>query len=147
MKYINSFLLIISIVLFSACTVGKPNENDAKEVLEKSLSKYGAEVLSFTKLNGKEYKILGQDVYELKFSANVIYPKGANTQCLKKNRGSFGSMSWANSSTNCGMFNDNIRIKNIGEKENIKGVVLFEKTDKGWVGKAYEKSMFGLDKI
>jgi len=150
MKYFNRLVLIVSVIFFSACSFGKPSEGEAKDVLKKSLTRYDAKVLSFTKLNGKEYKIHGQDVYELQFSANIVYPKGVNTQCLRKNigdvkvNGKVIGKNWMANEANC-MFVSIVR--DVGAKENIKGVVLFEKTDNGWIGKAYKKGLFGLDKI
>ncbi len=152
MKYFNRLVLIVSVIFFSACSFGKPSEDEAKDVLNKSLSKYDAKILSFRKLNGKEYKIHGQDVYELQFSANIVYPKGVNTQCLRKNmanvkvNGVIVGKDWMNPNRLMKCL-PMMKVKDIGEKENIKGVILFEKTDNGWVGKAYKNGIFGLEKI
>lgn len=105
------------------CGFSTPSESDAKAVFEKKYEKEikdgTVKVTKFKKVDGQSAEFAGVKLYQLKYEAEIEYPKGLHPECKNPSAGI----------TPCGFY---YSFKEIGGKENLTGEINFEKTEKGW---------------
>jgi hypothetical protein len=121
---------------FALCLFNcSPGVSDARKKFEATISSIpGAEVVSFSKINGAEAAV---NVYQFQYSATVRFKAGVNTQCLEWLKGSekfknptmavFGLMSQCNNILQTGGV-----IAPPGGTQEYKDSMFLHKTDNGW---------------
>jgi len=103
---VYKFILVIFVILLTACSAGVPSESDARSVLENDNNNITEGIIkidSFSKTNGHKSGEAGGERYIVEFKADITYLKG---------------------------FYENLP----GQKKTISGECLFTMTEKGWRG-------------
>ena len=129
--------IIIMIFVLSGCINGVPSKGEGRKVFEDSISNT-AKIISFKKTNGQKAEYGGVAYYTMQYEAEIVYPEGLNTKCIKRN---LMDSYYMNHCLSIGGFGGTVPTRKIGAKETKKGKIVFELTENGWVGKV-ERSMW-----
>ena len=130
---------MLAIILFTGCSGGKPSEGAGKTMLGKHIqdeSKGNIKLVNFKKTNGQG----DEHSYQMEYEAEIEFL--ANGSWLS-NSGIAGSTAFVFSSQ---QYNNNGGISQLlgeingansvqqGQRKKVKGVLQFQKTEKGWRG-------------
>lgn len=136
--YLFMYSILFMVILLAACSEGIPSESNARSVFENEHSeniKNGfLKIDAFSKTNGQKMNIDGGvEAYKIEYTANVTYPKGILPECI------VNGFNWPPEifykCQNAFETQDSYKVfKQPGQKEIIRGELLFEKTEKGWKG-------------
>lgn len=134
--------LAISIIfplIISGCST-KPSERDAKKVFENLLenqTKGKVKLVDFKNLNAEEGEFLGVKIYAVEFNSEIEFLE----ECYYRTRDKFldGQVPGIviDKPVNFGFGEINmfgLKKAEPGMKEELNGVLLFEKNEKGWKG-------------
>ena len=133
----TTILTLIAIVpSLVACSPGVPTESDGRQVFENrygSLVENGTIIISsFEKIDGAKAELLGREIYELEFAAEIGFPKGLIPECTDKalNEAPDNTRVSCNNATKL----RGLIPKEVGSQEEMTGKLVFQKTEKGWRG-------------
>jgi len=125
-KHRRMILAFGLLILLSGCGMFKPSEADARSEFEKKWKKQmedgTVKITKFQKTDGQSAEIAGVEIYTLDYEAEIEFPKGLNPQCKDTSKFSWECLSPQ-------MMGE---IRDIGEKQQFKDKIVFEKTEKGW---------------
>lgn len=138
MKSIALFACAIALALvISGCSM-PPSEDAGQRLMEKRVADQSGGIIilsEFKKVNG----MLNGNLYEMQFEAKVLFPSAGSWQ-----RGSAmdSSVSFGFSSDRlpenaaAGLMAGAMGIVNVkaGERQTVKGILRFQKSERGWVG-------------
>ena len=125
-------ILIIILLPFLGCS-SKPSESVGRSVLENAYKNI-VKIISLEKTNAQEGNAFGVPVYEMAYEATVEYISNACE--IGSGRALAGGLGYIS------LISDNPspfecitgKIHRRGERETIKGKLIFQKTEKGWQG-------------
>lgn len=131
MKWIIAVIIIL-LPFLSGCS-SRPSDSAGRSVLENAYKNI-VKISSFKKTNAQEGNAFGVSVYEMEYEATVEYISNACEigfgRAIEGGLGGVSPISDKPSPLECMAG----RIHKKGEKETIKGKLVFEKTEKGWKG-------------
>lgn len=117
----KKILILLFILILVGCS-SNPSENNGKDValniIKKSNSEQYIKLVSFNKTNATEMEVSGQKIYKMDFEAEVEIIKEAT----------YGGGFKASSPSRW------FYPKNVGYRNKFKDVLVFQKTEKGWLG-------------